>query len=207
MYLKWKIRDINSITQAEYELALNNMNPKRKDRILKFRFEDDVRRSVAGDILIKELLEEYLQTDKTNIRIVNKENGKPFIENSNMQISISHCSNFCAAAICDIPCGIDVEVIRPVNLKIIKKICSDKEKEYIFTHEPENDEYSTTNDKEILTRFFKIWTIKEASTKCTGIGLKGISNTNALPFLEKSREIDGVVLSIITQEDLNRIQK
>ncbi len=207
MYLKYKLRDIDSISKEEYENALNNMDSKRKARILKFRFEDDIRRSVAGDILIKELLEEYPKINKTNIHVINLENGKPFLDNLNMQISISHSNNFCAAAICDIPCGIDVEVIRPVNLKIIKKICSDKEKEYIFTHEPKNDEYSTTNDKKTLTRFFKIWTIKEASAKCTGIGLKGISNINALPFLEKSREIDGVVLSIITQEDLNIIQK
>lgn len=203
MYLKWKIRDINSITQTEYENALDRMNAERKARILKFRFEDDIRRSVTGDILIKELLEEYLQTDKTNIHILDGENGKPFLDNFNMQISISHSNNFCTAAICNIPCGIDIEVIRPINLKIIKKICNDKEKNYIFSHEPKDNDYSITEDKKILTRFFKVWTIKEACVKCTGIGLKGISNINSLPFLQKSTELDGVVISIITQEDLN----
>ena len=207
MYLKWKIRDINSIQQTEYENALNNMDPKRKARILKFRFEDDVRRSAAGDILIKELLEEYMQTDKTDVHVVNSENGKPFLDNLNMQISISHSGNFCAAAICNIPCGIDIEVIRPIDLKITKKICNDKEKNYIFYHEPKDNEYLMTDNKKILTRFFKVWTIKEACVKCTGIGLEGISNINSIPLLEKSRENDKYIFSLVTHEDLNKIKK
>ena len=79
-------------------------------------------------------------------------------------------------AVDDKPIGIDIEQIRPIDLTVAKRICTDEELLYLFGHTPTDEDFTYTTDTEILTRFFELWTAKEAYGKCMGEGIGSISD-------------------------------
>ena len=70
-------------------------------------------------------------------------------------ISFSHSGKFVAAACSHRPIGIDIQIFKSVKDRTIRRICTDREAEYI----KKNGKIS----------FFDIWTVKEAFVKCLGV--------------------------------------
>lgn len=64
----------------------------------------------------------------------------------------------------DKPVGIDIENIRPIDLKVAKHVCTDEELIYLFAHTPTEQDFSYTTDQVLLTRFFERWTKKKLFT-------------------------------------------
>ena len=128
--------------------------------------------------------EKYSDSD---IKIANS--GKPYIEDATFDFSDAHTNSAVVVAavgdginednlICiDINAkriGVDIErADREVKNKdlIIKRLFSEKEKEYVKTNRD--------------IRFLEIWTKKESILKATGEGLKGISKTDTYCFKGK----------------------
>lgn len=77
--------------------------------------------------------------------------------------SVSHKENRVAGVVAKSPVGIDIEKIKPVSDRLIKRVVKPKESS-LFRH---TDPYAV---------FFKVFTAKEAVLKHTGIGLKGLSS-------------------------------
>ncbi len=63
--------------------------------------------------------------------------------------------------------GIDIERIRDVDERLIRYVCSEKELEYVF---------AGNNQNETTKRFFRIWTVKEAYFKCLGTGITNLKS-------------------------------
>ncbi len=109
--------------------------------------------------------------------IVKNENGKPYLKDcSDFYFNISHCKNIIAIAFCDKEVGIDIELVRDVNLKIADRFFAKDEKAFVKD----------------ATGFFYVWTRKEAFLKKTGEGLKRelssfsvLENKNIKTFCEK----------------------
>lgn len=116
----------------------------------------DKEHTAAGRLLLKSALEEYGIYD---YEIKYGIYGKPYIDGINF--SISHSGRLIAVMISDKECGVDVQEIRKVNEKTIKRVCNERELEKI-----ENAE-----DKNIS--FCKIWAAKESHVKMTGKGFDG----------------------------------
>ena len=90
-------------------------------------------------------------------------------------------------AVDDKPIGIDIEQIRPIDLKLAKRFCTKQELTYLF---------DGADNKEILTRFFKLWTAKEAYSKCLGKGLASINtpcSTETQTFVIENEYIVSIV--------------
>ena len=97
----------------------------------------------------------------------------------------------------DAPIGVDIEVRRKVEDKILKYVGNQEEIEYV--KEPLN--------------FFEIWTNKESLRKCQGIGIdKDLNQVPALPiegkriyqdeiYQTKNLKIDDYVISITTKTE------
>ena len=99
--------------------------------------------------------------------------GKPISDN--IYFNVSHSHYLIGLVIDDVPVGIDIEKIRPVDKKLSDYVTDEKEKEYI------HDDQS----------FYEIWTNKEALVKCVGTGIKVKMNTiPGLPMNGK-REYQG----------------
>ena len=95
-----------------------------------------------------------------DFRIVTGKHGKPYLEDlPEIHFNVSHCRGLALCGISENEIGIDGELIRNYDPKIMKRIFSIQEQELITASEdPETD-------------FFRIWTLKEALGKYLGTGL------------------------------------
>ena len=122
--------------------------------------------------LVKQKAAKILHSTPEKLEFKTSENGKPYIENySDFNFNISHTSGAIAIAISDSPVGIDIEKIRKADFRVAKRFFTEKENEYIKAQNSD-------------TRFFEIWTAKEAYFKCIGTGItnpKSIDTTVDLP--------------------------
>ncbi|MBR5455436.1 MAG: 4'-phosphopantetheinyl transferase superfamily protein [Bacteroidaceae bacterium] len=94
-----------------------------------------------------------MQTPYRDTGIQYCSNGQPYLENSNMHISISHTAEFVAVAIADTPIGIDIETKNRNAIAVADAFLQPHEAEMLYVN--------TDRDKEAL----RIWTAKEAAFK------------------------------------------
>lgn len=127
-------------------------------------------------------------------------NGKPEFKRTSDRadkplpyFNLSHSGKFVVCAVSDKPIGIDIEGRRKVFLKTAKRFFTDAEYQWVCKgdneskaceeqeanmHEPQNDEASQKQ----YERFLRIWTMKEAYSKLSGMGIAhGISQAEFLP--------------------------
>ena len=165
--MKWAYVKINEIESLPSPTSLS---PTRFARIDRIKNEDAKKASLAG---------EWLATRLSSGVICAHPSGQPYIEGSNMHISISHSGEYAVCALSENPVGIDIEKIREVNERLIDRVCTAREREYVTSNE----------------RFFEVWTAKEAAYKKQGTGdLRGINTLE----LEKTHFLeDGYLLTIV----------
>jgi 4'-phosphopantetheinyl transferase len=113
------------------------------------------------------------------------EEGKPYFRmHKECCYNLSHSGQYAVCIIGDTPVGIDVEGRRPFRLNVAKRFFSPQECEWIM--EPVNDAQEE-QDKRKEQRFFRLWTLKEAYVKATGIGIgKGIKTIEFTPQSDNS---------------------
>ncbi len=172
--MKWYKYDIRDLTDTEYKKWYSLMNEDKQHRVDRFRFVDDKKRSVAGEMLARKAIAEWCGVLPESITFDIKDLGKPYAKDLPVEFNISHSGDMVVCAVDDKPVGIDIEQIRPINLTVAKQICTDKELLYLFGHMPTKQDYTYTTDTEVLTRFFELWTAKEAYGKYKGNGIQNI---------------------------------
>ena len=151
--------NIKNMTAEELNGAMALMSAERRRRVADFPAEDDRKRSVAGELLLRQALAEALDTTVENAPLRWEESGKPAADAENVYLSLSHSGAWVLAAIHDKPMGVDVEVFRSAEQKFMARACSEEEMAYIaFGREG------------CYHRFWECWTAKEALFKVTGKG-------------------------------------
>ncbi len=195
--MEYFIYNVESLTNSEYEKWFSLMRKDKQERVS--RYKDVIRRkcSVAGEMLVKAYIGNALKIAPEIFEISEDENGKPYIESCSIYFNISHCENILAYAFSNEEIGIDIERIRPISLNIMKRFYSEKEQKYVLGHTPNETDFKKCEDEEILERFYRIFTLKEAICKKSGIGIKGLEEADALPFLDKSFKENDFIISII----------
>lgn len=123
------------------------------------------------------------------------EYGKPLSKEK--EFNISHSKGAVVLVIDEVPVGIDIELIRPVDEKLQDYISSTEEKEYI------KDEQT----------FYEVWTNKESLLKAIGTGIRGklkeipglpingVRNHQNKAFRSKTINYQGYVITL-TRESL-----
>lgn len=195
--MKYLIYNIENLTNEEYQKWFSLMTKEKQEKVS--RYKDVIRRkcSVAGEKLVKEHIGNALNIVPESLEILTDINGKPYIENCKIHFNISHCEDVVVCAFSDEEIGIDIEKIRPISLNIIKRFYSEKEQKYVLGHSPTQEDFQKCEDEEILERFYRIYTLKEAICKKSGIGIKGLRDADALPFLDKSFKENNFIISIV----------
>ena len=160
--------DIRSLTNDEYTQWYSLMSEDKQQRVDRFRFADDRKRTVAGEMLARNAIAEWCSVDPKSIKFAIGEHRKPYAVDLDVEFNISHSGDMVVCAVDDYPVGIDIEQIRPIDLSVAKHVCTEDELTYLFGHRPTEDAFVYTEDMEILTRFFELWTKKEAYGKCIG---------------------------------------
>ena len=109
--MHWQFQWVSQMTQARLQWTYEQMSPSRKEHILRFRRREDQVRSLTGEWLLRQLLKAHW--DMTSPVILRQENGKPFLQDSCLHISITHSGDLVACAADEQPVGIDVERMQP----------------------------------------------------------------------------------------------
>ncbi len=164
--MKWEQFDICNLTEKEYQKYYSLMSETKRQRVDRFRFVEDKKRTVVGEMLARKLIAEHCGVLPEDILFDALENGKPIAVELNVHFSISHSENIVVCAVDDKSIGIDIEFIRPINLSVARRICTEDELYYIFEKIPTAKDFAYETEYSRLKRFFEIWTKKEAVYKC-----------------------------------------
>ena len=116
------------------------------------------RESIIANYFIKKELATFYKCPIEDIMLEYNPRGKPYFRND-MKFNITHSKNLIFIAISEHEIGIDVECMRPLNLKLINKIATQQERELLEKSE------------DINTDLIELWTVKEAYFKLIGTGI------------------------------------
>jgi len=163
------------------------MSAERKERVDHFRFLDDKKRTVAGEMLARKAISERHHVPVGDIQFEKNKHGKPFAMDFPVEFNISHSGNIVVCAVSDTPVGIDIEEIRSVDLNIVKHICTKREVEYLFRQVPSEKDFIKSSNQSLLVRLFQIWTTKEAYFKCIGTGITNLKKADYFSICEQSQ--------------------
>ena len=140
---------------------LNYLSSQKRQRLLRFRNEQDRTRSIAAETLARTVL----SGDSMNfadLDIAIDAYGKPYLPESGLHFNVSHSGSWAAVAVSNEPVGIDIEQIRPIEWQGIARQHFAGEELRALQCETEESRLST---------FFTLWTAKESFVKAEGRGL------------------------------------
>lgn len=134
------------------------VNPDRRQQSLKYRFDDDKKRSLLAHVLLSHAIRESGFDLALPAAPVTDEYGKPHLygKEGELHFSLSHSGDYAVCAIADSPVGVDIEQIKKNDLRIAERFFNPGELQYV-------------NDAE---SFYRIWTLKEGYLKAVGLGMR-----------------------------------
>ncbi|HZY39294.1 MAG TPA: 4'-phosphopantetheinyl transferase superfamily protein [Mucilaginibacter sp.] len=154
----WRINISDNLSYLDhFSTLLNSRETDRANRYLQAR---DKIRFIISRAALRIILAWYLKQQPSSLEFEMGDNKKPFLKNACLQYNISHSGDWIAIAVSGSAVGVDVEWCNPLfdYKDIISEYFSDDEVKYI-------------NADEARSRFFLLWTRKEALTKATSKGL------------------------------------
>ncbi len=167
-------RSFVKINEIENPVTPDLLSPTRKARIDRIKNETAKKASLAGEYVARQLAGDAV--------ICSHEGGQPYLENDHRHISIAHSGEYAVCAVSENPVGIDIEKIRDVSDRLIDRVCTEREKEYVG------------NDN---TRFFEIWTAKEAYFKKIGTGITDFKAVETLDIKREYHRLENYIVCII----------
>lgn len=151
-----------NIEKIDFNKLLNFVSEEKKERISRFHWFEDAQRSLFGDVLVRYAICKRLNNNNSELVFGANEYGKPVLLKPNeIHFNISHSGNWVVCAVDDNAVGIDVETVKPIDIKIAERFFS-------------RNEYTSLQNqpKEMRLKFFYIiWTLKESYIKMEGKGL------------------------------------
>lgn len=196
-----KTLQLSEIPEDIFELSRSLMQPHRLAHVNRFKNINQQKSTLAGEWLVRSMLSEITGKSLSFFKIDVTDKGKPYISNfPNLYFNISHSGDFVTAAVSYVSVGVDIEVIRPHNLNLVKRVCTDYEAAYVFGHIPSKEELTLPPSPECVVRFLEIWTVKEAYFKCTGTGILDFKSVNALnlPFNKQKFQTNEYIMHIVS---------
>lgn len=184
--MKWFKFDIRNLSDDEYFMYYSTLSSDRLEKIDSLKNNKDKKLSLAGEILAKKAVSEILSLNKEELQIKNLPDGKPYLENISLNLSISHSGDFAVCAVSKKPVGIDIQLKRDISLEVAKKFCNQDELNYINSSNTKNEQQN---------RFYEIWTAKEAGFKC-GIA-KSFKNINTLALNKEYHDFENYKVCIV----------
>lgn len=157
--------NIREMDDAAYLEALSLMSAERRKQVSELAMEQDRKRAAAGELLARRALGEKLGMDAKDVALQYDEEGRPCVEGAAQHLSIGQSGLYVVCAVSECPIGMHIEVVRGAEEKFMRRVCTDKEWDYVRPYDDGGYE-----------RFWEIWTAKEAIFKLTGQGpLLGLS--------------------------------
>lgn len=138
-------------TEEEYRTILNKLPKERREKAKRYLTKNAAYLSAgAGYLLDCALRRKGLQ----DAVVLYGEHGKPYIEG--LHFNLSHSGTVAVLAVAAGEVGVDIEKIAPVNEKLVRRVCTERELARLKGRDD---------------AFFRIWTAKESAGKFLGTGI------------------------------------
>ena len=134
---------------------------ERAARIARFRHWEDQWRSLAGDMLVRAVLQRRYGLRAEQLTVIRGPHGKPRLVGDDVHYNVSHSGIWAVAAFHTEPIGVDIERIGRADMQLAKSMFEASE----------YDALAVLPDCERDRSFFAIWTGKESYIKAVGRGL------------------------------------
>ena len=153
------LTDEAALSKNQFASLLPYVSSKKRARVERFRFFRDARNTLLGDLLARHEICRFTGRCNSDLQFSANEYGKPIVTNCpGLHYSISHTGFLVACVIADKPVGIDIELVKPVDMNIARRFFVADELSYVL-------------DTDSTRRFFEVWTKKESRIKWEGKGL------------------------------------
>ena len=150
--------DMTQCSEQEVTRLLSIVSPQRREQALRYTHTFGQFCCLKSYEMLTALLASTPYTLHPTPSFLYNEHGAPYLENG-PYFSISHCKQGIAVAVGEVPIGIDIEAIRPLNESLVRKTMNSKEQAEILS----------SSSPEIA--FIRLWTQKEAYVKMQGTGI------------------------------------
>lgn len=145
--------------QRDLRMLMDSIDPEHLVRIRRFRRQEDLLRSLYGEILVRHVFRGMGYPD---VRIFRSAKGKPFCPDiPQWKFSISHGGAWVAVSVSPFETGVDLEEIRGDYRDVYETVLTEGELRLL------RQTAAPLQTKE----FLRMWTVKEAWLKRTGDGL------------------------------------
>lgn len=190
--MNWRFLRLSELSDKDYRRIYNSLSDSRISHIDQFKKADDRRRSLAGELLAQQLAAEAGVPDA---RLERLSSGQPVFDRGGLFVSIAHSHDLVVCAVDDAPIGIDTEQLRPFAPGLLRRVCIPEERSYVLGGRPVPD--GPCDDPDTVTRFFEIWTAKEAWFKKQGTGITDLQSVNILPLQRHIFRVDDYMIQLL----------
>jgi 4'-phosphopantetheinyl transferase len=155
MICKYAIKITKTVDIGVLQQLEKIISTERRGKIKKYHFEEDKKRSIMAEVLLRHSL-------KKDFGITKNSYGKPMLKNfEQIHFNLAHSGDWVVCGVSDVPIGIDVEIIKSNDLDVAKAFFTSSEYKDILNQPKEQQ----------IKYFYKIWTLKESYVKAEGKGL------------------------------------
>ncbi len=158
--MKYYIKKIGDFSPEKENEFLQYLDKEKLNEYKSAANESRKKSILFSQGFAKETICEIYGIEKNDLIFSVSESGKPYCKShKKIKFSLSHSADTIALAIDEKDVGIDIEKIRKADEKLVERVCTENEKNIIFS--------SKNPDK----KFTEIWTKKEAYLKALGTGI------------------------------------
>jgi 4'-phosphopantetheinyl transferase len=155
--------DVDPNERDKFQQLLSDVE---KDRARRFKFDRDSGRFITAHAVLRMILSAYVAQRAEDLNFSKGSKGKPALIDAGMPIefNLSHSGGYALVAVtAGSACGVDIEEVRPriSPLEIAGRFFADGENRWLNELPP----------GDTLKGFFRLWVVKEAIIKATGMGL------------------------------------
>ena len=168
--------------QEKYEKYLALADGERREKIQKLSVREKRNQSLAAGVITHLALERLGYCGGVTIEY--GEHGKPrLVQPKRLSFNISHSGEWTVAAFSDCEVGVDIQQIKPVDMRLADRYFAAEEREALAQSDGAQD------------LFFRLWTVKESYLKALGTGLSRLLNSFTVRFSEGGVSIADPIVS------------
>lgn len=156
----------------EIDVFFRTLTEELKLSISQYQNQKDRKARVLSKFLTAKLFHQFYPDYQLDWKRLKKdENSKPYLEGYHFNFSSAHSEDLClVCASVNNKCGVDVEVLNPLDVSVYKDFLHSEEQDYLLKSQNSVD------------NFYNIWVKKEAVIKASGLGVsKELNEVNTLP--------------------------
>lgn len=189
------IVDLSTVDEGDYRKLFSLASPERQQRATRYLRNEDARRCIIADGLLRYTLKEALRCNP--VSLAKTPSGKPYVPGQkDFHFNLSHSGNWVVIAWGQHPLGIDVETVLmdESKLRLAKRFFHPEEQDHLFGAPPGEQAF----------RFFEIWTKKESYLKYQGTGIdRALNSFSVLQLTDVSfytQSLEDAVLTLCARD-------